>query len=86
MRIAALLIVGALFAAGIMWLGTASNRMYDMQVSPIGTSSVSRSDVISINYDKPEDVKVSQMSNLPAMPPIDDQLPENLRVASFALG
>lgn len=86
MRVAALLVIGALFVTGIMWLGTASNRMYDMQVTPIGTSSVSRSDMISIAYENPDDVKVSQMSNLPANPPIDDQLPENLRVASFALG
>ncbi len=86
MRVAVLLVIGAVLATGLMWAARSSNRMYDMQVNPIGTSSLSNADVMSIAYANPDDVKVSQMTNLPAMPPIDAKLPENLRSASFSLG
>ena len=81
-----MILIGALFAAGIMWASKASNRLYELQVSPIGTSSLNNSGVLNIAYDNPEDVKVQQMTQTMTPPPIDSKLPENLEVATFALG
>ncbi|MCB1186460.1 hypothetical protein KDL29_04765 [bacterium] len=87
MRIAGLLIIGLLFLGGVMYSASAMNRMYDAQGGSIAfRSSPKSSDVLTIGYDTPQDFKAAQMTEIPAQPPIDSQLPQNLEVASFALG
>ncbi|MEZ5339440.1 MAG: hypothetical protein R3F46_14415 [bacterium] len=83
MKIAATLIIGLLMTAGIVYSAAAMNRLYyaqDYGNTP-GLDSM-----LAIGYDTPQDYKAAQMTETPAPPPLDSQLPQNLEVASFALG
>lgn len=87
MRITIMLLMGALLIAAVLWTARTTNRMY---AAEMGSSSfrgqVPPASQILAGLDQSKDIESSQMSTIPAKPPIDSTVPAKLQVATFSLG